>query len=164
MAAWAVESWVDVNTAAIRVGRLLEIRAMHYRTVEDVADLFKTIGAEIAKLPRTSQIVTVTDWRFCPVMSEAAAKYALEGMTKNNPRVLRSGALAARGSPIAVLQFLRLVRESKLESRRLFFEEAELKTWMGAVLTDPEKVRLAEFLSERVGVVAGRHSSGSSQS
>jgi hypothetical protein len=131
---------------------------MHYRSVEEVAELFKTIGTEIAKLPRSSQIVTVTDWRFCPVMSEEAAKFALEGMTRNNPRVLRSGALGARGSSIAVLQFLRLVRESKLESRRLFFDEAELKTWMGAVLTEPEKARLAEFLSERVDAVAGRHS------
>jgi hypothetical protein len=83
-------------------------------------------------------------------MASDAAEFALAGMTKNNSRVLRSGALASRDSPIAVLQFLRLVRESKHESRRLFFDEDELTSWLGEVLTDAEKVRLSEFLHEPV--------------
>jgi hypothetical protein len=139
-----------MNTAAIRVGRLLEIRALSYKSAAEVAALFKTIGGELARVPSSTQIVTVTDWRYCPVMSSDAAEFALAGMTKNNSRVLRSGALASRGSPIAVLQFLRLVRESRHESRRLFFDEDDLTRWLGEVLTDAEKVRLDEFLHEPV--------------
>ena len=139
-----------MNTAAIRVGRLLEIRASSYRSKAEVAALFKTIGAELGRVPSSTQIVTVTDWRYCPVMESDAAEFALAGMTKNNPRVLRSGALASQDSSIAVLQFLRLVRESKLESRRLFFDEEELTRWLGEVLTDAEKARLLEFLHEPV--------------
>jgi hypothetical protein len=139
-----------MNTATIRVGRLLEIRPLSYPGVADVAAVFKLIGSELARVPIGTQIVTVTDWRYCPVMSSDAAEFALTGMTKNNARVLRSGALASRDSPIAVLQFLRLVRESRHESRRLFFDEDPLTRWLGEVLTDAEKARLNDFLHEPV--------------
>ncbi|HTV25701.1 MAG TPA: hypothetical protein VMG12_43695 [Polyangiaceae bacterium] len=139
-----------MNTAAIRVGRLLEIRALAYRNAGDVTALFKAVGAELSKVALTTQIVTVTDWRYCPLLGSEAAEVALAGMTKNNARVLRSGALASHDSPIAVLQFLRLVRESKNESRRLFFDEGELMRWLGEVLTDAENARLLEFLHEPV--------------
>lgn len=139
-----------MNTAAIRVGRLLEIRALACRSAEEVATLFKTIGGELARVPSGTQIVAVADWRYCPVMASDAAEFALAGMTKNNARVLRSGALASRDSPIAVLQFLRLVRESRHESRRLFFDEDDLTRWLGEVLTDAEAERLNEFLHEPV--------------
>ncbi len=138
------------NTAAIRVGRLLEIRTVGYRSATEVAALFKLVQGQLAALPPTIQVVTVTDWRYCPVMSEDSAEYAIAGMTKNNTRVQRSGALASRSAPVAVLQFLRLVRQSKHESRRLFFDESALTSWLGEVLTDAERARLAEFLNEPV--------------
>jgi hypothetical protein len=141
-----------VNTAVILVGRLLEIRALGYRSKADVALLFKAIGSQIQAIPASTQVVIVTDWRYCPIMSEDAAEQILASMSKNNPRVLRSGALASRNAPIAVLQFLRLVRQSKHESRRLFFAEDALTSWLGEVLTDAERIRLAEFLSEPVQV------------
>jgi hypothetical protein len=141
-----------VNTAVIRVGRLLEIRALGYRSKADVAVLFKAIGSQLQSVPAGTQVVTVTDWRYCPIMSEDAAEQILASMSKNNPRVLRSGALASQDAPIAVLQFLRLVRQSKHESRRLFFSEAALASWLGEVLNDAEKARLVEFLGETVQV------------
>jgi hypothetical protein len=141
-----------VNTAVIRVGRLLEIRALGYRSKADVALLFKAIGSQLQAVPPGTQIVAVTDWRYCPIMSEDAAEQILASMSKNNPRVQRSGALASQNAPIAVLQFLRLVRQSKHESRRLFFAEDALSRWLGEVLTDAEKIRLAEFLGEPVQV------------
>jgi hypothetical protein len=148
-----------VNTAAIRVGRLLEVRALSYRSAADVGRLFAVIAKELEKLTPETQIVTVTDWRYLPVMSEDAAERAIAAITRNNPRVLRSAALASPDAPIAVLQFLRLVRQSKHPSRRLFFAEDELATWLGEVLTDAEKVRLTEFLNEPVEVVEGRRPS-----
>jgi hypothetical protein len=139
-----------VNTAEIRVGRLLEIRTLGYRSAAEVAALFKDVGKALAGLPEGVQVVTVTDWRYCPVMSEDAAAYALTSMTKNNPRVLRSGAVASRSAPVAVLQFLRLVRQSKLDSRRLFFDQEEVTAWLAEVLTPAERMRLTEFLNEPV--------------
>jgi hypothetical protein len=139
-----------MNTAAIRVGRLLEIRALSYQSVLEVEALFERIGSELGRVPSSTQIVIVTDWRYCPVMSSEAAQFALAGMTNNNARVLRSGALASRDSPIAVLQFLRLVRESRHDSRRLFYDADALTRWLGEVLTDAERARLNEFLHEPV--------------
>jgi len=63
---------------------------------------------------------------------------------------LRSAVLVSQDSPTAVLQFSRLVRESRNESRRVFFDPKELTRWLGEVLTNAEKVRLVEFLGEPV--------------
>lgn len=77
-----------MNTAAIRVGRLLEIRLLSYQRVADVAAVFDAIGAELARVPSSTQIVTATDFRHCPVMSSDAAEFARRG---------RADALARRG-------------------------------------------------------------------
>jgi hypothetical protein len=137
-----------MNTAAIRVGRLLEVRALAYKSSADVAALATAIGSELARVPSSTPIVAATDWRHCPLMSSDVAEQAVTAMMKNNPRLLRSGALASRDSPLAMLQPSRLVRETRHESRRLFFDEDELTRWLGEVLSEPEKARLREFLQE----------------
>jgi hypothetical protein len=138
-----------MNTCALRVGRLLEIRAASgYRTVEDVDALFSQFGPQVAKLQPPQRLVVVTDWRFCPIMSAEAAERILSRITATNSGTERSGAVASRDSPSAVLQFLRLVRESKHPDRRLFYNAAELVTWLSEVLTPPEVARLKEFLNE----------------
>jgi hypothetical protein len=139
-----------MNTAAIRVGRLLEIRPLMYKSAAEVEAVSRTITGEVARVPSSMPIVAVIDWRYCPVMPSDAAERALAVMTRGNPRVLRSAVLASLDSRIAMLQVVRLVRESRHETRRLFFDEDELTRWLGEVLTDPEKVRLSEFLQEPV--------------
>lgn len=103
--------------------------------------MFKAIGDELKRLPSGVEAVTVTDWRYCPLMSEDAAQQALAAITQTNPRALRSGALASKIRQWPCFRFLRLVRESKHESRRLFFSEHELTSWLGEVLTPAEKLR-----------------------
>jgi hypothetical protein len=138
-----------MNTCALKVGRLLEIRAAAgYRSVGEVDALFNTIGPTLAKLPPTQRIVVVTDWRFCPLMSADAAERALARMTINNPRTERSGAVASRESSTAVLQFLRLVRQSRHPDRRLFYNAAAMVEWLSEVLTPEETARLKQFLDE----------------
>jgi hypothetical protein len=137
------------NTCALKVGRLLEIRAAKgYRTVEDVDILFHAVGQEMAKLPPTQRLVTVTDWRYCPILSGEAAERLLTQITATNPRSERSGAVISRQSPSAVLQFLRLVRESRHPDRRLFYKVDELVAWLSEVLTLAETARMKEFLQE----------------
>jgi len=138
-----------MNTCSLKVGRLLEIRAAKgYKTPEDVDALFSLIGPEIAKLPPTQRIVVVTDWRFCPILSDAASERLLAQITATNPRSERSGAVASRQSPTAVLQFLRMVRESQHPDRRLFNDVDMLVAWLSEVLTPPEIARMKEFLQE----------------
>jgi hypothetical protein len=139
------------NTARIVVGRLLEIRvAAGYRSVEDVDALFAQVGSEIDKFPSGTRHVAVVDWRFCPVMSPAAAEYLTAQMAGKNSRTERSAALARQDSPIAVLQFVRVIREANHPARRLFFEEDEVYSWLSEVLLPAERGRLRAFLSEQV--------------
>jgi len=137
-----------VNRCANHVGRLVEIRAdAGYRTAEDVDAMFAQIGRVMAKLPSDVRAVIVTDWRRCPVMSVAASERIVPMITRTNPHVERSGAIASRDSPIAVLQFTRIIVESKNPSRRLFYETDTLSEWLGEVLTPAENARLRAFLN-----------------
>jgi hypothetical protein len=140
---------VPVNTVAIVQGRLLEIRTdAGYRSLQDVEQVTRAIQRESMKVPLNVRVVTVVDWRCCPVMSDDASARLLEHMRTSNPRVERSAALTSQKSSIAVLQFLRLVRESSHPDRRLFFEPEPLVQWLGEVLTPEELKRLREFLAE----------------
>jgi hypothetical protein len=138
------------NTAKIVVGRLLEIRAdAGYRTRADVDALFDMIETEIAKLPADVQHVTVVDWRRCPVMSPEAAERIAVRISHTNSGTLRSAALAKPDAPVAVLQFLRVIREAGFADRKLFFKAAELVAWLQPTLTTAETRRLREFLDLR---------------
>ena len=138
-----------VNSAAIVVGRLLEVRLdKGYRTVAEVDELFDKIDAEVAKLPASQKLVTAADWRRCPIMESAAAEHVRKRIMAYNARTERSSALASLGSPITVLQFMRLIREAGLPDRRMFFNVDEQIDWLSQVLTPPETQRLRMFLAE----------------
>jgi hypothetical protein len=140
---------VLVNTVAIIQGRLLEIRAdAGYRSVQDVEQVTRAIQRESIKVPLQVRSVTVVDWRRCPIMSDDASAKLIEHMRSSNARVERSAALASQKSSIAVLQFLRMVRESAHPDRRLFFEPEPLIDWLAEVLTPEELTRLREFLAQ----------------
>jgi hypothetical protein len=136
------------NSAAIRVGRLLEIRAeAGYRSAADVDALFDLIEAELRKVAQPRQIVTVVDWRRCPVMEAKAAERMLERIVALNPRTERSAALATAKAPVAILQFMRLIRESRLPDRKMFLNPPELIVWMNEVLDPDEQRSLRQFLA-----------------
>jgi hypothetical protein len=148
------------NTAAIHVGRLLEIRAEEgYRTSADVDRVFDMIDREVSKLAKTERYVTVVDWRRCPVMSPEASGRLAQRIVLINGRTQRSAALANHDSPSAVLQFLRVIREAGLPDRKLFLGAKELVDWLAGDLTEGEFARLAVFLHE--GTVSQGSTSGS---
>ena len=135
------------NTAAIRVGRLMEVRVdAGYRTVADVDELFDAIDDELGRLPPTRKIVTIADWRHIPVMSPLAAERLQQRMALLNPRTLRSAALIDRGAPTAVLQFMRVVRTANFSDRKIFEDLEALVSFLQEVLTNEESRRLREFL------------------
>jgi hypothetical protein len=137
------------NTATIRVGRLLEIRADEgYRTVADVDRVFDAIAREVGTLDKSESHVTVVDWRRCPVMSPIAATRMAQRIQLTNGRTERSAALANQNSPVAVLQFLRVIREANLPDRKLFFDMEALVEWLSPVLTEAEVGRLVALLDE----------------
>jgi hypothetical protein len=137
------------NTAEVRVGRLLEVRVdAGYRTTSDVDALFEKIGEEIAKPSSSERYVAVVDWRRCQVMSPGAAERVIQRIALTNPRTERSSALASQSSPVAVLQFVRLIRSANHPDRKLFFDADELVEWLAGALSLEETQRAREFLSE----------------
>lgn len=140
------------NTATLSVGRLLEVRAdAGYRTTADVDAIFQAIGRELRKLPAEAHHVTVIDWRRCPLMAPEAAEHMLKQIASSNASTARSAALARDDAPLAVLQFVRLIRTAALSNRKLFVDEDELYAWLSEVLTTEEQTRLKAFLSETAG-------------
>jgi hypothetical protein len=136
-----------MNTCRIQVGRLMEIRVdAGYGTVADVDHMMGLIGDLIARIPVQTRVIIAADWRGCRVMSSEASERALAMLTRNNPRVERSAILTSDASSVAVLQFLRLVRESGHPQRRLFSRVVEMQSWLAEVLSPAEGVRLYEFL------------------
>jgi hypothetical protein len=147
------------NTASITVGRLLEVRAdAGYRSAADVDAIFEAIGREVSKLPPNAPHVTVVDWRHCPLMAPEAAEHMLKKIAGINSNTLRSAALASETSPLAVLQFVRLIRDARLPDRKLFLHSDELYGWLAEVLTAEERRRLMAFLSEGQAAPAGNSS------
>ena len=128
----------------------MEVRAdSGYRSPADVDAIFAEIGQQVARVPEHQKIVFVIDWRRCPVMSGEAAERMLPAIVSTNPRVERSATIASKNSPTALMQFLRLVRESHHPDRRLFYEPAALETWLSEILSAEEAARLHDFLERR---------------
>lgn len=139
---------MPTNSASLTVGRLLEVRAdAGYRTAADVDAVFDAIEREIAKLPNDAQHITVVDWRRCPLMSPEAADRMGKRIGAINASTLRSAALASEDAPLAVLQFVRLIRDANLPDRKLFVRSDELSNWLAEVLTPEEHARLRAFLA-----------------
>jgi hypothetical protein len=133
----------------IRVGRLLEVRvAAGYRSGADVDALFEELAQAVSTLEPGVPHVTVADWRRCTIMSPESAKRIVECMASINPRTERSATIAANDSPTAVLQFVRVMRDSGHPDRKLFTDKDELAAWLSEVLTPAEAERLREFLTE----------------
>jgi hypothetical protein len=131
------------------VGRLLELRAIKgYRTAEDVEAMFVSIEREYAKLPPAVRTVNVVDWRSLPLMTGDASTRLFQLMAQYNLRVERSAILASREAPTAVMQFVRVISETKHPDRRLFYDIDELQAWLDEVLSSEESARLRSFLAQ----------------
>jgi hypothetical protein len=138
------------NVYAIVVGRLVEVRIeAAVLTPADVDTWFNGVAAAMSRLPKGQRGVVVADWRGCPRLSDEAATRAAARLTQANPIVERSAALASSESPITVLQFLRLCRDTNPSgNRQLFTNPHEMKAWLSERLTPLEIGRLQTFLEE----------------
>ena len=93
--------------------------------------------------------------------TSAPAARAREMLARSNPRVIRSAILSSPDQSLANLQVVRLIREAESTSRRHFISADEQYLWLAEVLTDPERARLAEFLSISQGVRLSEQARGS---
>ena len=116
-----------------------------FRSVEDVEKQRELITKVLATQPPNQQVVIAADWRACELMTQPAAKALGPMLGAFNARIERSAILGASTSPVAVLQFLRVVRETKHPARRVFEDRRATLTYLSDCLS-PERDRLGQFL------------------
>jgi len=118
-----------------------------FRTVEDVETQRARINAALDTIPKDQLVVIAADWRLCQLMTQPAANALGPMLGSFNARIERSAILGSPTSPVAVLQFLRVVRESRHPARRVFEDRPPMLSWLGECLSEPERERLAQFLT-----------------
>ena len=138
------------NSARVLVGRLLEINVQAgYRSVADVDEMAARIKAQYDLVPEPTRLVTAADWRSCRVLTQNVSERAIAMLIGMNPRVERGAILHEPTQATSVLQVARIVREANLPNRRVFTDPLELESWLGEVLNDAERQRLATLLHKR---------------
>jgi hypothetical protein len=136
------------NTVAIRVGRLMEICVKDgFRSVEDVEAQRTLITNALGTIAKDQTVVIAADWRACQLMTQPAAAGMGAMLAAFNARIERSAIWGSSTSPVAVLQFLRVVRETRHPGRRVFEERRPMLAYLGEVLAPPERQRLEQFLA-----------------
>ena len=137
------------NTCGIYVGRLLEIRILAgYRTPREVHELFEQIAVELNKIKQGQRLVVISDWRFCPPLSDEISKLLRERVVGSHARAQAIAAIGSKDSPADVVRTLQLMQETKNPVMRVFFEVPELLSWAHPFLTGAEFRRLRTFVDE----------------
>jgi hypothetical protein len=117
-----------------------------FRSVEDVEAQRAAITKALATIPADQKVVIAADWRLCQLMAQPAANALGPMIGSFNARIERSAILGSSTSPVAVLQFLRVVRETRHPARRVFEERRPMLAYLGECLTPEERERLAQFI------------------
>lgn len=150
------------NTCEMHVGRLMEIRVDDgYRSVRDVDRMIVMMQAHMSAMTPGDKYVIAADWRNVRMMAPETAARAREMLARSNPRVLRSAILSSPDQSLTNLQVVRLIREAESTSRRHFISADDQYLWLAEVLTDPERARLADFLSISQGARVSEQPRGS---
>jgi hypothetical protein len=127
------------------VGRLVEVRFDEMVSIEDIDGVGRDARRLMAR--NDTRYVCAVDMRRTRVLAPNVADALLEGLRPFNPRVERTAVLVDGESPTLALQIERLHREAGDATRRTFDEPRFMRTWLGLVLTEAERARLAVFLT-----------------
>jgi hypothetical protein len=132
-----------VHSVANHAGRLIEVRIASPLTIQEAQQLGGELLAAMQNLSR--QYVGVVDLLGAHVFPPEVAETLIKLLSGNAPHVIRT-ALLIGDSAVFALQVERGIRTSAPEKRRAYRSPAELKAWLGEVLTAEEKAALERFL------------------
>ncbi|MFO0762071.1 MAG: hypothetical protein U0359_36870 [Byssovorax sp.] len=130
-----------------RVGKLVEIRIASPVYIEDAIQWGRDHDAVIDAV--RGPYVCVVDLVDATVFPQNVVE-AYVAVMKSEPRLLRTGTLLNE-SPTFGMQIQRMIREANHPARRTFRDPEELAIWLGEVLDEKERARLAEMLASRLG-------------
>jgi len=132
--------------ARVRVGRVVEVRAHRLWTSADITKLRDEVFA--AMRGTGPDAVICADYRNASALSREAADAWSQAMRESNPMLTRSAILVGTTNTILNLQIERILRCSgDRHRRRLFSSVAELREWVGPILTRSEREAAAAFLT-----------------
>jgi hypothetical protein len=132
-------------TVRRRVGRLLEIRILHLRHVDQLLTLSTTILKEARALP--SRAIVFGDFRRTRPFSQDVADRWSRDMRGYNVGLALSGILLAPWNATFNLQIERVIRCAGNPWRRTFYDVRELRSWVAIRATSDELERLDHLLS-----------------
>jgi hypothetical protein len=133
-------------TVDVKVGRLLEARIGAPSTLADLDSGQAKLTGFFQAIP--GKLVVCADFTRGTVFSPKVADRLLDLFRFDNPKLERSGILISE-SAIFGLQLDRLIGQAGNPSRKCFRDPFDLKSFLGAVLSHEEHVRLNQFLAER---------------
>lgn len=133
--------------AEMRVGRLLEVRALLPIRLEEIPALTTSIGEIFRRCP--TSVVAILDARSYGVEPPVATDQFIATIKRDNPRIERSAFLVEPHQSLVGLQLERMIREAGNPNRRLFRSAREAVAFLEPVLTEEERVRLDGFLAAR---------------
>jgi hypothetical protein len=132
-------------TVRRRVGRLLEIRVLHLRHVDQLLRLSTTILNEARALP--SRTIVFGDYRRTLPFSQDVADRWSRDMRGYNVGLALSAILLAPSNATFNLQIERVIRCAGNPWRRTFYDVRELRDWVATRATRDELAQLDELLS-----------------
>jgi hypothetical protein len=132
-----------VHSVANHAGRLIEVKVASPLTIEEAQQLVGELLAAMHNL--AGQYVGVVDLLGAHVFPPDVAETLIKLLSGNAPHVIRTAMLIG-DSAVFALQVERGIRTSDPDKRRAFRSAAELKAWLGEVLTAEEQAALERFL------------------
>ena len=126
-------------------GRLLECRIRSPIAMPQVAEFGDRLRVVLPAAAKGGKAVICVDLREANVFPPDVADAFTALMRADNALLERSGFLAHH-SALFGLQVERLIRDAQNPARRAFRDPASLRSWLGEVLDQGEKSRLAAFL------------------
>ena len=131
-------------SAECPVGRLVEARLTHLRTIEDVHAFQRTLRAAFESSEGRS--VICADWRIAKIVAPDVAEALIGLLRTGNAFFERSAILLRNADATFSLQVERVVREANSPARRTFRDRDKMRAWLGAVLREDERHHMGTFL------------------
>jgi hypothetical protein len=137
-----------MHTVENVTGRLIEVRVATPLTLEEVQQFKEQHRAVIGKV--RTHYVGVVDLLQAQILPGEVADSLIQLLSGAAPLVERTAFLIG-ASAVFSLQIERILRNSNNPQRRAFRDPAQLKSWLGEVLTTHEQERLSRFLDGSPG-------------
>jgi hypothetical protein len=128
-----------------RTGRIVEVRVRRLADVGEVEALNEQVMAAVRRAGPGA--VICADHRLVGPLSREVADAWARGMRGANGAIARGGLLLDPANAMFNLQVERVVHCAGNPARRLFSDVEELRSWVSAVLTEPEREALRTLFS-----------------